>query len=157
MAHVVLAGQVCGIPLRTRLLVCVGSPVSMLPLMIQPFGVPLGVAVGVALTVAVAVGVALIVAVAVGVALTVAVAVGVALTVAVADGDAVGVAPPHIACGDTVIVYAGHPASGVSSLTTTAKVCPLSTLNENAWSGSGLEPESPIQLVQMWLGSKLPR
>ena len=33
-----------------------------------------------------------------------AVAVGVALTVTVADGDAVGVAPPHIACGDTVIV-----------------------------------------------------
>ena len=33
-----------------------------------------------------------------------AVAVGVALTVTVADGDAVGVAPPHSACGDTVIV-----------------------------------------------------
>jgi len=33
-----------------------------------------------------------------------AVAVGVALTVTVADGDAVGVAPPHNACGDTVIV-----------------------------------------------------
>jgi len=33
-----------------------------------------------------------------------AVAVGVALTVTVADGDAVGVAPLHIACGDTVIV-----------------------------------------------------
>ena len=57
MPHVVLAGQVCGIPLRTRLLGCVGSPVSMLPLMIQPLGVPLGVAVGVAVEVAVAVGV----------------------------------------------------------------------------------------------------
>ena len=103
------------------------------------------------------VGDGLAVAVGVGETVPVAVAVGVALTVTVADGDAVGVAPPHIACGDTVTVYAGHPASGVSSLTTTTKVCPLSTVNENAWSGSGLEPESPIQLVQMLLGSKLPR
>ena len=39
-------------------------------------------------------------AVGVGETVPVAVAVGVALT----DGDAVGVAPPHIACGDTVIV-----------------------------------------------------
>ena len=57
MPQVVLAGQVCGIPLRTRLLRCVGSPVSMLPIMIHPFGVPLGVAVGVVLVTAVAVGV----------------------------------------------------------------------------------------------------
>src|SRR5882724_3378105 len=67
-------------------------------------GLAVAVGVGETVPVAVAVGVALIVAVAVGVALTVAVAVGVALTVVVADGDAVGVAPPHIACGDTVIV-----------------------------------------------------
>ena len=57
MPHVVVAGHVCGMPLRTRLLGCVGSPVSMLPIMTHPFGVPLGVAVGVALVVAVAVGV----------------------------------------------------------------------------------------------------
>ena len=43
-------------------------------------------------------------AVGVGETVPVAVAVGVALTVTVADGDAVGVGPPHIACGDTVIV-----------------------------------------------------
>ena len=44
MAHVVLAGQVCGIPLRKSRSVCVGSPVSMLPLIVQPPGVPLPLA-----------------------------------------------------------------------------------------------------------------
>ena len=81
MAHVVLAGQVCGIPLRTRLLVCVGSPVSMLPLMIHPVGVPLGVAVGVAVEVAVAVGVEVGVELPVDVGVAVAVGVGVGVGV----------------------------------------------------------------------------
>ena len=42
-------------------------------------------------------------------------------------------------------------------LTTTTKSSPAGTSTWNAWSGSGLKPESPIQLVQMFAGSKLPR
>ena len=48
----------------------------------------------------------------------------------------------------------------MTSLTTTTNVCPLGTLNMKVTGGcvgSGLDPESPIQLVQMLFGSKLPR
>src|SRR5438093_9114802 len=44
IAHVVVAGQVCGIPLRNSRSVCVGSPVAMLPLI--TIGVQDGLLVG---------------------------------------------------------------------------------------------------------------
>jgi len=70
----------------------------------KPYGLGGGVGRGLGVGANLGVGDGLAVAVGVGETVPVAVAVGVALTVTVADGDAVGVAPPHIACGDTVIV-----------------------------------------------------
>src|SRR5882724_7880774 len=79
---------------------------SKRPRFAKTYGLGGGVGRGLGVGANLGVGDGLAVAVGVGetVPVAVAVAVGVALTVAVADGDAVGVAPPHIACGDTVIV-----------------------------------------------------
>ena len=73
---------------------------SKRPRFAKTYGLGGGVGRGLGVGANLGVGDGLAVAVGVGETVPVAVAVGVALT----DGDAVGVAPPHIACGDTVIV-----------------------------------------------------